>query len=63
MYAIRSYYDDEDGEPHETWDSESRQIKYATPRAVQVRLEIGDESNSIFFETMIEFPVYRDKIG
>lgn len=60
--SLAFVYYDEEGEKRETWESESRQRKYATPRAVQVTLEIGDEDDSLTFETMIEFPVYREEI-
>ena len=57
-----TYYDDEEIE-HAQWDSESNELKYATPKAVKILLEIGkEESASLFFETMIYFPLYRGKI-
>lgn len=56
-------YLDADGESFETWDSESDEMDYASPRAVQVRLEIGrTESESLVFETMLMFPVHRSAI-
>jgi general secretion pathway protein J len=56
-------YIDPEGREQESWDSESRQLKYATPRAIKIKLEIGNDSGSIFFETMIECLIYRDQIG
>jgi prepilin-type N-terminal cleavage/methylation domain-containing protein len=55
------YYDAENGE-HEVWDSESLENKYATPRAIGVSLEIGNEDASQIYKTKIALPVYRDKI-
>ncbi|GBC64063.1 prepilin-type cleavage/methylation domain-contai ning protein [Desulfonema ishimotonii] len=52
------YYDTE-GEAHDTWDSESKKIGYATPKSVAIKIEVGEDSVSLFFETMIEFPVCR----
>lgn len=55
-------YFDEEGIEHETWNSEAGEFKYATPRAIRIQLETGDETRSLFFETMVDFPVYREKI-
>jgi len=54
------FYDDE-GTEYDTWNSESEESKYATPRAVKIKLEIGDESSSFFFETMVNLLVFREK--
>ncbi|WP_207680262.1 PulJ/GspJ family protein [Desulfonema magnum] len=55
------YYDDEETE-HDHWDSESQEFKYATPRAVRIKLEFGDDSASLLFETMVSLLVYREKV-
>lgn len=55
---VLTYYDEE-GETKEDWDSTEQSRKYATPRAVKVRLEIGDETTSHVFESLISFPVWR----
>lgn len=52
-------FHDEEEEEQETWNSDSEKSDYGTPRAIEIRLEIGDESASLSFETMIKFPVYR----
>ncbi len=54
------YYDDEEDET-DSWDSESEDSKYSTPRAIRIKLEFGDESSSLFFETMVSLPLYREK--
>jgi len=54
------YYDDEDNE-YERWDSESEESKYGTPRAIRIKIELGDEFSSLLFETMVDFPIYRKK--
>ena len=56
-----TYYDYK-GIEHESWDSESKEYKYATPSAMKIKLEIGDDSVSLFYETMIDFPFYRKQI-
>jgi general secretion pathway protein J len=53
---------DAEGEEHESWDSEATEQERATPRAVAVTLELGDENVSLFYETVIEIPVYRDAV-
>jgi general secretion pathway protein J len=56
-------YYDEEGTEYDHWDSESEEFKYATPRAVSIKLEFGDDSSSLLFETMVHLPVYREKTG
>ena len=55
------YYDSE-GSELEEWDSDSNEYGYATPAAIGIQLEIGDESVSHSFETTIRFAVNREKI-
>jgi general secretion pathway protein J len=53
---------DAEGEERDSWDSEATDEERATPRAVAVTLELGDENVSLFFETVIEIPVYREPV-
>lgn len=53
---------DEEMEPFETWDSESEEFDYATPRAVRIQVELGPESGSLYGETLVPLHVYREKI-
>ena len=55
-----SYYDHE-GNAHELWDSDSDTFEYATPRAIRIRLEVGDASSALLFETMVTLPASREK--
>ena len=55
------YYDSE-GSEFEGWDSDSNEYAYATPSAIGIQLEIGDESTSYNFETTVRFAVNREKI-
>ena len=60
--AIRSLsftYYDEEGAEYDNWDSESPDFKYATPRAIGIALEIGDDSISQGYDTKVFFPIYR----
>ena len=57
---VFTYYDNE-GTAHDTWDSESKDASYATPKAINIRLEVGaEESVSMVFETMVMLPVVRE---
>jgi len=55
------YYDHE-GTEYDYWDSESEEFKYATPRAITIKLEFGDDSYSLLFETMVKLTIYRNQI-
>jgi general secretion pathway protein J len=55
------YYDSE-GSELEEWDSDSNEYGYATPAAIGIQLEIGDESVSYNFETTVRFAVNREEI-
>ncbi len=43
---VFTYYDNE-GEVHDTWDSESEDVAYATPKSINILLEVGDEGGGI----------------
>lgn len=52
---------DDEGSENDAWDSESDSFAYATPRAIGIDLEIGDETRSHTFKTLVHLPVYREK--
>ena len=54
---------DAEGKEHEEWNSESDDFDYATPRAIVVHLEIGTSVENLTFETRVNLPVFRDKVG
>jgi general secretion pathway protein J len=56
-----TYYDSE-GSESEEWNSDSDEYGYATPAAIRIQLEIGDEYDSYDFETTVRFAVKREKI-
>ena len=59
---VFTYYDIE-GETHDTWDSESKDVAYATPKSINIRLEVGEEDAvSKVFETMVMLPVVREAL-
>ncbi len=55
------YYDAE-GEESEEWNSDTDGHGYATPAAIGIQLEIGNESDSYTFETTVRLAVHRDKM-
>ncbi len=58
---VFKYYDDK-GDEYDSWDSDSADVDYSTPRAIKITLEIGDDSNFLLFETMVKLPLFREKI-
>lgn len=57
---------DAEGGEHEYWDSDDKDVDYATPRAVRLVLVVGDDGQSertFRFETVVALPVYREKVG
>ncbi len=50
-----------DGNEYDFWDSQSDEFRHSTPRAIGIKLEAGDEPNSILLEAMVTIPVYRVK--
>ena len=50
-----------DGDESETWDSESSEFDFSTPRSMGILLKVGDEDAPILFSTRIYIPVYREK--
>ena len=55
------YYDSE-GTESEEWNSDSEEYGHATPTAIGIQLEIGNESTSYTFETTVRLVVHRKKI-
>ena len=55
------YYDSE-GSEFEEWNSDSDEYGYATPDAIGIQLELGDEAVSYNFETTVRLVVNREKI-
>ncbi|MFO8112997.1 MAG: prepilin-type N-terminal cleavage/methylation domain-containing protein [Desulfosalsimonadaceae bacterium] len=55
-------YIDEEGQTHETWDSDSERYRFATPRAVIIELAIAGENQVHEFMTRVAIPVYRKRL-
>jgi len=54
-------YFDGDGNETESWDSESSEFNFSTPRSIGVSLKIGDEDAPIFLSTKVHIAAYREK--
>lgn len=59
--ALTFVYFDADGETYEQWDSDSAEVKYATPSAVEIRLKITGGDNGYAFSARIPLPVFRER--
>ena len=59
--SLEFKYYDYDGNEYDYWDSQSDEFRHSTPRAIGIKLEVGDEPNSILLEAMVTIPVYRVK--
>jgi general secretion pathway protein J len=59
IVALEFEYLDADNETSDDWDSESADTDYATPRAVEVRLTVGEPSRPQLFTTRVSLHVYR----
>ena len=55
-------YYDAGGEESEEWDSDAADYDHATPAAIGVQLEIGNDSESYTFETTVHLAVQRKKL-
>jgi general secretion pathway protein J len=52
---------DKDGTEFDTWDSDSEEFGYATPKAISIKLELANKAVSHTFETMVSLPISREK--
>jgi general secretion pathway protein J len=58
--SLKFIYYDHEGTAHENWDSESDAVHYATPVAIEVSMEIGQDEGAVLFNTTAMIPVLRD---
>ena len=62
LKSLAFKYFDADGSEVDEWDSDSDEYGYATPAAVSIQLEIGNETTSYDFETTVKLAVHRQEI-
>ena len=52
---------DDDNQALEEWDSEDDDLDFSTPRAVGIRLAVGEKEAPFVFQTQIVLPTYREQ--
>ena len=62
LKSLEFKYYDTDGDEFDEWDSDSDEYAYATPAAIRIRLEIGNETTSYDFETTVHPVARREKL-
>jgi general secretion pathway protein J len=59
LQEFKLIFFDEAGRELESWDSEDDDTEYGTPRAVGIRLSVGETDAPFLFRTQVMLPVYR----
>lgn len=59
--AFKLRFADDADSLHDRWDSDSEDFQYATPKAIEVYLEIGDQKRSLKWATTIILAPVRGK--
>ena len=62
LKSLAFKYFDADGSEFDEWNSDSDEQGYATPAAISIQLEIGNETTSYDFETTVRLAVRREEI-
>ena len=62
LKSLEFKYIDADGEEFDEWDSDAGEYGYATPAAIRIALEVGNEAISYSFETTVRLATRREKI-
>ena len=60
LKSLTFTYIDAEGTELDTWNSDSADVDYATPRAIRIKMEIGDEEHYQTFETTVLPFMYRE---
>ena len=59
--SLTFIYYDQEGAEYENWDSDLERFGHATPVAIGIKLEIGNDSDFQVFKTTVAIPVHREK--
>ena len=59
VQTFKLVFYDVQGRELEEWNSEDDDTQYSTPRAVGIRLAVGEKASPFLFETQMVLPVYR----
>lgn len=63
VQSLRLTYFDQENQEREDWDSDSDEVRYATPLAVRIDLTFGDNGRPMRLQTTVALAVYREMIG
>ena len=62
LQSLKLTYFDSEGDAHSQWDSESEDMAFATPRAVEIVIALGpDKSVADVFQTRVQLPMWREE--
>ena len=61
LKSLEYKFYDQKGTEYEMWDSELEEFGYATPRSINIKLELDTGSDSLLFETRVILPVSREQ--
>jgi general secretion pathway protein J len=61
LKSLTFKYYDREGTEYDLWDSDTEDFGYATPAAIGITLELVGATGSLWFETMVTLPIYREK--
>ncbi|VEN72559.1 conserved hypothetical protein [Candidatus Desulfarcum epimagneticum] len=62
VLSVRFRYHDGD-DARESWDSDSPENQYGSPRAISIELELGDDQKKVRMTACAALPVFREKRG
>jgi general secretion pathway protein J len=60
IHSLSFAFFDDEGNAHESWDSDSEEFGYATPRAIAINIGLPGKSEPKLFGTKISLPIYRE---
>ena len=46
----------------DSWNSDEREVDYATPRAIIIGIELGDGEKNHYLETRVALPIFRNEV-
>jgi len=59
LSALQFQFQDEHGQDHSYWDSDTEDFGYATPQAVSVSLVLKDDGTDTYYHILVGLPLWR----
>ncbi len=59
LRSVNYLFFDSEGKEYDSWNSDSSDYNYATPRNIGIKIELGDDTNPLLFETKVILHTYR----